>query len=142
MNLIDMNQYPVSNVLSSLLKDKSTKRNIIFATNVYSQYNIDVDEKTEMTMKILKNIGYNCIQPRVAKSLAQQAERTRNKAEVFTPSWICNKMNNHCDEIWFGRPGVFNREVNQTWCINVEPIQFDNENDWKKYVDTKRLEIT
>ena len=142
MNLIDMNQYPVSNVLSSLLKDKSTKRNIIFATNVYSQYSIDVDEKTEMTMKILKNIEYNCIQPRVSKSLAQQSERTRNKAEVFTPSWICNKMNNHCYEIWFGRPGVFNREVNQTWCINVEPIQFDNENDWKKYVDSKRLEIT
>ena len=44
----------------------------------------------------------------VAKSLEKQAERTREKAEVFTPSWICNKMNNHCDAEWFGRENVFN----------------------------------
>ena len=142
MELIDVNKYPVSNVLSSLLKDKSTKRNIIFATNIYAKDYSDIDERTEITVKIIKKMGYNSIQPRVAKSMEQQAERTRNKAEVFTPSWICNKMNNHCDEEWFGRPDVFNREVNHTWVISMEPIRFDNDNDWQKYVDSKRLEIT
>lgn len=30
------------------------------------------------------------IQPRVLKSLEEQNKRTRKKAEVFTPSCICN----------------------------------------------------
>jgi len=31
-----------------------------------------------------------------------------NKAEVFTPSWVCNEQNNLIDEQWFGRKNVFN----------------------------------
>ena len=33
--LIDINEYPVSNVLKYLLRDKTTGKNIIFATNAY-----------------------------------------------------------------------------------------------------------
>ena len=76
------------------------------------------------------------------KNREQQQERTRAKAEVFTPSWICNKMNNHCDEEWFGRKDVFNVERNQEWQVNTEKVEFDAEDGWKKYVDSKRLEIT
>jgi hypothetical protein len=78
----------------------------------------------------------------VLKNQEQQQARTRTKAEVFTPSWICNKMNNHCDEEWFGRSNVFNVETEQGWTVNTERILFKEPNDWKKYVDSRRLEIT
>ena len=140
--LIDINVYPVSKNLTALLKDKTTKKNIIFATSVYSSQGTSIKETEQMTEKILKGFTQCEIQPRVLKNEEQQQERTRAKAEVFTPSWICNKMNNHCDEEWFGRKNVFNTEQGQEWRLNTEKIEFDAEDDWKKYVDSKRLEIT
>lgn len=140
--LIDFNSYPVSGVLKSLLKDKTTGKNIIFATTAYSLGDNPIDETEQITLEILKSFGSEVIQPRVAKSLEQQSERTRKKAEVFTPSWICNKMNNHCDTEWFGRENVFNIEKGQTWESTTEPIVFEKSKDWQKYVDSKRLEIT
>lgn len=140
MELINIKEYPVKNMLSALLKDKTTKKNIIFATDAYSDF--DVDAKTQITEQLLLGFGALAIQPRVLKSMEEQSERTKKKAEVFTPSWICNKMNNHCDAEWFGREEVFNREVDHTWVINKDKIEFANPKDWKKYVDSKRLEIT
>ena len=140
MELINIKEYPVKNMLSALLKDKTTKKNIIFATDAYADY--DVDAKKQKTEQILLGFGALTIQPRVLKSMEEQSERTKKKAEVFTPSWICNKMNNHCDAEWFGRAEVFNREVDHTWVINTEKIEFEKPKDWQKYVDSKRLEIT
>ena len=140
MELINIKEYPVKNMLSALLKDKTTKKNIIIATDAYSDF--DVDAKTQITEQLLLGFGALAIQPRVLKSMEEQSERTKKKAEVFTPSWICNKMNNHCDEEWFGRTEVFNREVEHKWVINTDKIEFEKQNDWKKYVDSKRLEIT
>lgn len=138
--LIDLAVYPVNMVLKDLLKDKTTKKNIIFATDAYSEY--DVNEKTQLSEELLLGFDSIAIQPRVLKTLDEQSHRTRKKAEVFTPSWICNKMNNHCDAEWFGREGVFNRELDHTWITNKERIKFDKSKDWQKYVDSKRLEIT
>ncbi|MBO4864192.1 MAG: restriction endonuclease subunit M [Eubacterium sp.] len=140
--IFNLNEYPVVNVLGLLLKDKTTKKNIIFATNAYSDIDSKITEKTQITEALLLKIGFDKIKTRVDKSEEDQVKRTRKKAEVFTPSWICNKMNNHCDTEWFGREGVFNTEKGQTWVVNELPIEFSNENDWKKYVDSKRLEIT
>lgn len=140
--LIDLNAYPVSENLKALLKDKTTKRNIIFATSVYSSKGTPIKETEQMTEEILKGFTQYEIQPRVLKNKEQQQKRTRAKAEVFTPSWICNKMNNHCDEEWFGRKDVFNVEQNQGWQVNTEKVEFDTKDGWKKYVDSKRLEIT
>lgn len=140
--LINFNSYPVNVVLKTLLKDKTTKQNIIFATNTYTENDSSIDERTQITESILKGFGSSVIQPRVAKSIEQQAERTRKKAEVFTPSWICNKMNNYCDEEWFGKAGLFNIETGQDWVVNNNPIPFEKAKDWQKYVDSKRLEIT
>ena len=111
--LIDLNTYPVSENLKALLKDKTTKKNIIFATSVYSSKGTPIKETEQITEEILKGFTQYEIQPRVLKNKEQQQERTRAKAEVFTPSWICNKMNNHCDEEWFGRKNVFNRAMMQ-----------------------------
>ena len=140
--IIDLNAYPVSNLLKLLLKDKTTKQNIIFATSVYRTDENPIKETDQMTETILRGFNSCEIQPRVLKSQEQQQERTRAKAEVFTPSWICNKMNNHCDEEWFGRSGIFNIELENGWKVTNSPVPFEHEGDWMKYIDSKRLEIT
>lgn len=140
MNLIDINAYPIRDVMSLLISDKTTKKNIIFATDAYQDSGIE--PRTQITKELLLGMDALKIQPRVLKSLQEQSERTRKKAEVFTPSWICNKMNNHCDNEWFGREGVFNTEIGQSWTVNPDKVEFEKPGDWKKYVDSKRLEIT
>jgi hypothetical protein len=84
------------------------------------------------------------------KSAEEQIQRIKDKAEVFTPSWVCNAQNNLVDEAWFGRPNVFNTEsIDEngvhTWTPTEGKIAFDNESkdkNWKKYVRDTRLEIT
>ena len=140
--IIDLNAYPVRNLLKLLLKDKTTKQNIIFATSAYSTDGNPIKETDQMTETILRGFNSCEIQPRVLKSQEQQQERTKAKAEVFTPCWICNKMNNHCDEEWFGRTGIFNIELENGWMVTNSPVPFEHEGDWMKYIDSKRLEIT
>lgn len=140
--LIDINSFPVSVVLDTLVKDKTTGKNIILATTAHTKSGKTFGETTQITASMLRTLGSDLVQPRVSKSLERQAARTREKAEVFTPSWICNKMNNHCDAEWFGRENVFNKENGQTWEPTTEPIAFAETKDWQKYVDSKRLEIT
>ncbi len=140
--LIDLEGYPVNLVLGQLLQDKTTKQNIIFATDAYAGYGEAFTETSQITVE--KLLGYEKvkIQPRVEKAADEQLARTRKKAEVFTPSWIVNKMNNHCDEEWFGRPNVFNTEAAPSWITNPEPIRFEGKKTWKAYVDSRRIEIT
>ena len=47
--LINLNTYPVSENLKALLKDKTTKKNIIFATSVYSSKGTPIKETEQMT---------------------------------------------------------------------------------------------
>ncbi|MEI3090424.1 MAG: restriction endonuclease subunit M [Oscillospiraceae bacterium] len=140
--LIDLESYPVQLVLDRLLQDKTTKQNIIFATDAYSANGEDFEETSSITVEKLLGFKKIRIQPRVEKAADEQIARTRKKAEVFTPSWIINKMNNHCDEEWFGRPNVFNTEDGTGWVTNTTPIAFEGKTSWKAYVDSKRLEIT
>ena len=142
--LIDFKSYPVQKVLKQLLKDKTTKQYIMFATDAYSEQHPEIDVKTQMTPELLMGLEDKdiIIQPRGTKSLEEQSQRTRKKAEVFTPSWICNKMNNHCDTEWFGRENVFNVEGDKNWEPTEEKIEFPKGKKWTRYVDSKRLEIT
>lgn len=135
--LIDWQSPAVALVLNTLLKDRTTGKNIIFATDAYE----GVDFHTLITKKMLLE-GTVDIRPRVEKSLEEQTACTRKKAEVFTPSWLCNKMNNHCDTEWFGRVDVFNIEEGQQWRPTAESITFPGGKTWKDYVLSKRLEIT
>lgn len=140
--LIDLRAYPVRSVLERLLQDKTTKQNIIFATDAYLDNGPEFIETAQITTDKLFGIHAIEIQPRVQKAAEEQLARTRKKAEVMTPSWIVNKMNNHCDEEWFGRPNVFNTEIGTEWVTNTTPILFEGKSTWKDYVDSKRLEIT
>ena len=140
--LIDLENYPVKPVLERLLQDKTTKQNIIFATDAYLENGPEFTETSQITKDKLLGFMKIKIQPRVEKAAEEQLARTRKKAEVFTPSWIVNKMNNHCDEEWFGRPNVFNTENDTGWVTNDAPIAFEGKDTWQSYVDSRRLEIT
>ncbi len=138
-SLIDLNSYPIKDMLPYLLQDKTTKENILLATDTYSSEGSDVFSTDQITPELLEKIE---LQPRAFKSANEQNERTRAKAEVFTPSWLCNKMNNYCDAEWFGKEGVFNTETEQGWRVNSNPVKFPEGKTWKDYVESKRLEIT
>ena len=40
------------------------------------------------------------------KQTDTQQQRTRKKGEVFSPAWVCNKMNNALDADWVGGLGA------------------------------------
>ena len=82
------------------------------------------------------------IQPRISKFSEEQQERTKRKGEVFTPAWVCNVMNNLCDEEWFEKKDVFNRQEDRMWITNKGKIVFPDTKSWMQYVDSRRLEIT
>lgn len=141
--LIDLSSYPVKSTLRILLQDKTTKKNIIWATDTYKDLGAGYEDTDQITAKNICGISEGIIQPRVLKSLEAQKERTRVKAEVMTPSWLCNRMNNFCDEEWFGRKDVFNTEnEDNTWSVVEDPIEFPEGKKWQQYIDSRRLEIT
>lgn len=138
--LIQINKSPIKCVLRQLLADKSTGKNIVFATDIYSGYGFS--EHNQITEEALSQFSEFDIQPRVCKAKTEQELRTRKKAEVFTPAWICNKMNGYCDSDWFGREDVFNRADIHSWFADWNPVEFPEGKNWQNYVDSRRLEIT
>ncbi|MBQ9407459.1 MAG: Eco57I restriction-modification methylase domain-containing protein [Desulfovibrio sp.] len=140
--LIDINSYPIINVLDLLLHDASTKKNIIWATDTYKEFGDNFTDKEQIHPDVLLQ-GNDVIRPRIQKQLASQAQRTRKKAEVFTPAWLCNRMNNYCDADWFGRADVFTTEnEDHTWAVREGRIAFPMDKTWQQYVHSRRLEIT
>lgn len=102
-------------LLEILLQDKTTKKNIIWATDDYAELGEPYSFKKEILPELVTGEQDSLIQPRVEKALEHQTNRTRDKAEVFTPSWICNAQNNLVDEQWFGRKDVFNIQKEMSW---------------------------
>lgn len=99
------------NILLILLKDRSTGKNILWATDDYKDLGIGFAADDEITLPAITGAHGNLIKPRALKSKEEQGARTRNMAEVFTPLWICNKQNNLADNAWFGRENAFNTET-------------------------------
>lgn len=130
-------------LLDILLRDRTTGKNILWATTDYVSYGPEFGEFCEITPELVTGNYAALIQPRITKTQSARIGRTRDKAEVFTPAWICNKQNNLVDQQWFGRENVFNTESTDSWEVTAGPISFDGcEKDWKAYVDAQRLEIT
>ena len=109
--LIDFDSYPVRTTLQILLKDKTTKNNIIWATDAYAERGHGFQDKNHIDVMAIKGLDSIDLQSRTEKAMEEQQERTRKKAEVFTPVWLCNKMNNYADEQWFGKLNVFTYEL-------------------------------
>ena len=131
-------------LLAQLLRDHTTGRNIFWATHDYEHLGKGYGYKDEIQPELITGEHGDVIMPRVLKSRQQQTDRSKDMAEVFTPSWICNAQNNLVDEAWFGRKDVFNTENNQdhTWLTNPEQIEFPDGKTWKDYVRLTRMEIT
>lgn len=124
-----------------LLKDHSTQRAIYWATEDYQELGEGYGFFDPITPQ--KIMGEH-LRPRVFKQKEEQQLRTKEKAEVFTPSWVCNVQNNLIDEAWFGRKDVFNQADNdgKTWRSTTSPIVFPDGKTWKDYVRSVRMEIT
>lgn len=131
-------------LLEELLLDHTTGAPIFWATDDYAHLGEAYRYDAPITIERITGEHGFIIQPRVKKTKEEQAQRTREKAEVFTPSWVCNAQNNLIDEAWFGRPDVFNREdhVHKTWQATTDPITFPEGKTWQDYVRATRLEIT
>ena len=141
--LIDFESPELRKVFPILLKDRTTDKNIIWATDAYSDYGAEYSEKENLTIDSFFGDNPILLQPRIEKTLEEQKLRTRSKAEVFTPVWLCNQMNNYADSEWFGRNNVFNiQNDDHTWTVNEGKIEFPEDKSWKDYILSNRLEIT
>lgn len=141
---IDENKIYHSNpeLLLILLKDRTTKKNLIWATDSYKNHGEYYEKENQIKVELIT--GYNkwLIKPRTEKNKQQQQQRSKEKAEVFTPSWVCNKQNNLIDTAWFERKNIFNIEIEGSWKTNLEKIEFPPKKSWQDYIKLNRLEIT
>ena len=108
--LIDFHAPEVQAVLDTLLKDRSTGKNIIWATDPPEELQTvmyePVTDRSQITTQQLGLTHYEVVLPRMMKQTDTQQQRTRKKGEVFSPAWVCNKMNNALDTDWQRRaPG-------------------------------------
>lgn len=109
-------------LLDTLLIDRTTGKNIIWATDSYKSYGKEFAPKARMKPELVTGIYGKLIQPRAAKSLVEQRQRTKDKAEVFTPLRVVKQMNVMVD-----------------WSNGDFPA---TEKNWQEYVKELKLEIT
>ena len=140
---VDENKWSI-NILKTLLIDRTTNRNIIWGTDDYEYLGNQYNSHFPIEIELITGKNSNIIRPRILKTKEKQGDRTKDKAEVFTPSWICNAQNNLVDNAWFDRTNVFNVEKDRLWISTNKKIGFPNDKNktWKNYVDERRLEIT
>lgn len=136
-----LKQYP--EVLEMLLNDHTTQQNIYWATDSYADRGEGYQFKDAIIADSITGDNGMIIRPRSVKSKDEQTKRSKDMAEVFTPSWVCNAQNNLIDDAWFGKQGVFNAESPEhTWKATTGKIEFPEGKTWKDYVRDTRLEIT
>lgn len=106
------------NLLEILLQDKTTSKNIMWATDSYESKGEMFVPLAPISIDLVTGKNGSLIQPRALKSKEEQLYRTRDKAEVFTPLSIVKQMNDACDT----------KRVTK--------------NNWQEYVALLKLEIT
>lgn len=133
-------------ILETMLLDRTTGENIIWATDDYASRGEAYTFFQHITPELITGENKYVIQPRVAKNEVERKRRARKMAEVFTPSWVCNLMNNGVDHAWFKREPVFNvtsfKDGKHTWTPTEEKITFPEGKTWQEYVSMGVLEIT
>ena len=133
--LIELYNENIISLFDILLKDKNTDKNITWCTNDYLKYGENYRAEHEITREALNDMGFSLVdllQPRVTKSKEIQKGRTKARAEVFTPSWICEYMNNHCEQDWFNK----NKKKYDA------DLKMVKKEFLKSYIDVRKLEIT
>ncbi|WP_259136693.1 Eco57I restriction-modification methylase domain-containing protein [Streptococcus sciuri] len=104
-------------LLSVLLKDRTTNKSIVWATHSYEFWGRGFGVADSITPRKVTGAYANLIQPRSEKSKAEQKGRTKVHAEVFTPTWLVKLQNGFVEDE-----------------LSTLPLE--------AYVDTKWLEIT
>lgn len=127
-------------LLSILLIDQTTKKNLLWGADDYQKYGDKYSDKSPISIELITGKNGNIIKPRIEKTKEEQSLRIRQKAEVFTPTWICNAQNNLIDNEWFGREEVFNKEEKNSWVTNRKKIIFKKKS-WQEYIEQTRFEM-
>ena len=106
--MIDISEENIRNsmpeILDILLIDRTTTtpkkiNNIIWANDNYQKYGLKQYSPTsQITADLITGTMDDLIKPRALKSNDLKKERTKSKAEVFTPSWIVKKQNDAVEE--------------------------------------------
>ncbi len=142
-------RYPEA--FSLLLKDHTMSEvngrwsNIFWATKDYEELGEGYEYKSPILPELITGKHRHVIMPRVYKDRATQRERSKKKAEIFTPAWICNAQANLFDEVWFDKKDTFNHENdNKTWTTKKRKIPFPPSigMTWRDYVNKNVLEMT
>ena len=86
-----------SDLLKILLKDRTTKKNIVWATHSYNLLGKGFSPSDSISPSKVTGNYANLIQPRSEKSKYEQKDRTKIRAEVFTPTWLVAKQNGYVE---------------------------------------------
>lgn len=131
-------------LLYILLKDRTTDKNIIWATNYYKIRGPGYFFEDNIKIESITGCNGTIIKPRVKKSRIEQEKRIKDKAEVFTPSWVCNSQNNLIDNAWFEEKNIFNKEIDKSWRVTKKKIKFPTKTDknFEDYIKDTRLEVS
>lgn len=112
----------IGRLLDILLMDRTTKKNIIWATDSYEHHGKEFLPKRNIAPELVTGKYGMLIQPRASKSRDEQRRRTKDRAEVFTPLKIVDQINRAVEES----------------SQNIAP----NGENWQAYVCELKLEIT
>ncbi len=133
-----------NDVLKTLLQDKTTGHSIVWATADYESYGEKYSATRPITIDLITGDHAQVLRSRVAKGKCAQMNRTKQKAEIFTPAWVCNEQNNLIDQAWFEQTYIFNIPSGREWKTIEGQIPFRENRGarWQDYIDAKRMEIT
>lgn len=129
-------------LLSTLLEDHTLKHNISWMTDQYEFLGEGYQSTDTIKVRFIAGLNDGILKPRINKPIAEQEKRSREKGEVFTPAWVCNKQNNLIDSAWFGVRDSFNHETENGWSSTQTAIVFPPSKNWRDYVCCNRLEVS
>ena len=92
-NVVDILENDFSpEILAQLLCDHTAGRNILWCTHDYESKGEGYQYADEIRRELITGEQGTIIRPRVLKSKAEQSDRVKDMAEVFTPSWVVKMM--------------------------------------------------
>ena len=104
INRIDISEDEISKLYSGLLDSLLIDRTrthyscstsyIVWGTDDYSYMGESYAKDKPITPNLVTGENNGIIKPRILKNEELRKSRTEDKAEVFTPAWICNSQNN------------------------------------------------
>ena len=86
-----------ADLLKILLKDRTIKKSIVWATHSYELLGKGFAPSDRIAPSRVTGAYANLIQPRSEKSKYEQKDRTKIRAEVFTPTWLVKKQNGYVE---------------------------------------------